>query len=318
MKIGILVQRNISAIFEYCETRDQSEFARLQDPHYSKETLDINYPFCRPAAKIGHKEHARYWKHDYIVHGGPVRVTSQWFNPPTSNSLKLFRKFLTERGIDFDDSADMPPERPNNAPLVSTLKARGRYKLHAIGNGQNSVARYILGQLGDEQFSAAHWEAVIADFGNRCAYCGTEGELVMDHVVPINKQKLGEHRLGNLVPACRSYNAQKGPKDFRDFLTNDPARIAAIAAHMVKHGYVPIGDHEKIRKIIDTAHQEVRQLADRYVTRCFKRRGATLEVSAASTIQSSSYAILVSCANGGIPIPRLQPVDMYGLSGHFL
>ena len=34
---------------------------------------------------------------------------------------------------------------------------------------------------------------------------------------------------------------------------------------MQKHCYRPIGDHEQVREIIELAHQEVRQLAERYV-----------------------------------------------------
>jgi hypothetical protein len=34
---------------------------------------------------------------------------------------------------------------------------------------------------------------------------------------------------------------------------------------MTKHAYTPIGDNEKLRQIIELAHQDVRQLADRYV-----------------------------------------------------
>jgi len=87
MKIGKLVQRHIPAIFEYCETKDASEFSRLQDARYSKETLDINYPFCCPVANISQQDQVRYYAQVYTVFTVPVRVTSQWFNPPHSNSL---------------------------------------------------------------------------------------------------------------------------------------------------------------------------------------------------------------------------------------
>ena len=267
MKIGKFVQRHIPAIFDYCETRGPTEFARLQDPRFSKENFDINYPFCRPVAKIGQAETCRFWEKEYSVHGVVVRVTNDWYNPPTSKNLPLFRRYLNERAIAFDDSVDTMPETGEDATPVITAerKARGRYKGNAIGNAQNLLIRNILSRLGDEQFRAAHWEEVISDFGNCCVYCGGEGELVMDHVVPINKQALGEHRLGNLAPACRSCNAKKADQGFREFLENDPARIAAIEAHMAKYGYTPIGDDETLRQIIELAHQDVRQLADRYI-----------------------------------------------------
>lgn len=33
---------------------------------------------------------------------------------------------------------------------------------------------------------------------------------------------------------------------------------------MAKHDYVPIGENQRLRQIIELAHQDVRQLADRY------------------------------------------------------
>ena len=106
---------------------------------------------------------------------------------------------------------------------------------------------------------------MIDAFGRRCAYCGQDDELLMDHVVPINKQSLGEHRLGNLVPSCKPCNANKGDKDFRAFLSNYPDRVAQIEAHMERHNYVPISENEQIRQIIELVHKEVAQVAGRYI-----------------------------------------------------
>jgi 5-methylcytosine-specific restriction endonuclease McrA len=261
MKIGKLVQHYAPAIFAYCETKDADEFTRLQDPHYSKENLDINYPFCKPVAHIGAEDHVRYYKQVYTVFDVPVRVTSQWFNPTTSRSLPLLQKYVQSLGIHFDADADV--EVAEVVPVER--KPRGRYKSPALGNGQNAVIRYILGQLGEEQFNAADWERVKADFDHACAYCGSEGELQMDHAIPINRTALGEHRLGNLVPACRGCNATKSGKDFRAFLADAPARIATIEAHMAKYGYTPIGDHKMLKSTLEMAHADVRHLADRYV-----------------------------------------------------
>lgn len=264
MKIGKVVQGSVQAIFKYCEEIEPEEFARLQDPRYSKEIFDINYPFCRQVAKIGTTDRVRYWSSEYMVHGIPVRVTSQWFNPPTSKSLPLFQRYLVGKGL----PADFDPEKAiEGTPTTDRAipAVRGRYKGNAIGNAQNALVRNILSRLGDEQFNALQWQAVVDAFGRACAYCGDEGDLVMDHVVSINKQALGEHRLGNLVPSCRSCNSRKADKDFREFLANDPIRVTRIEAHMASHGYEPIEDRAQLRAIIELAHQDVRDLADRYV-----------------------------------------------------
>ena len=266
MQIGQVVKHYISAILDYCETQDTTEFARLQDRQYSKKTFDINYPFCTAVAKIPQAGQVRYWRDEYLVHGIRIRVTSQWFNPPTSESLPLLHRYLKGRGIAIIDGSD----RSLAGKVADRIEgksrvARGRYKGNPIGNAQNFLVRNILSRLGDEYFNASQWDAVITDFGNCCAYCGAAGDLVMDHVIPINRQALGEHRLGNLVPACRSCNSKKAEKDFRAFLSDDQTRWRAIEVHMAKHAYVPIGENEQLRQIIELAHQDLRHVADRYV-----------------------------------------------------
>ena len=260
MKVGQIVQSSVPAIFKYCEETEPDEFARLQDPRYSKETFNINYPFCRQVAQIGSTDRVRYWTGEYVVHGIPVRVTNDWY----SKSLPLLRRYLASKGI----PADFHPQKTTfdaPSPDDAIRAARGRYKGNAIGNAQNYLVRNILSRLGDEQFNALQWQAVMDAFGCACAYCGAEGDLVMDHVVPINKQALGEHRLGNLVPSCRACNARKAEREFREFLADDPIRVATIEAHMISHGYEPIGEHAQLRAIIELAYQDVRDLADRYV-----------------------------------------------------
>lgn len=261
MKIGQFVRLCVPAVFEYCETRDTEEFLRLQDPRFSKETFGLYYPFCRSSAKIARGDLCRYWKDAYLVHGLRVKVTSQWFD----RSLPLFQRYLGRRGIPIPHGT-RPTADPTKADANSTTPrtSRGRYRDAAIGNAQNLLVRNLLSRLGDENFGEKEWQKVIAEFSVSCAYCGAEGELLMDQVVPINKEALGEHRLGNLVPSCRACNIRKGDADYRDFLSLAPERLAVIDAHMERYGYVPLGQNRQLRQIIEHAHQDVRHLAERY------------------------------------------------------
>jgi 5-methylcytosine-specific restriction endonuclease McrA len=45
------------------------------------------------------------------------------------------------------------------------------------------------------------------EFDHCCAYCGTDGDMHIEHVIPISKG--GEHHLGNIVPACQRCNYSK-------------------------------------------------------------------------------------------------------------
>jgi 5-methylcytosine-specific restriction endonuclease McrA len=262
MKIGKLVRHYADSIFEYCETKDPTEFARLQEPAYSKEQFGLYYSFCCEAHQIAPKDHKRYRMEEYSVNGKTVRICSQWF----SRSLPLLETYLRNRGL---LSPKMPIVVPTEAapdPEVAPRKARGRYRSHAIGNAQNATVRNLLGQIGSESFNAEDWQQVKQDFDNRCAYCGGEDKLVMDHIVPINQTHLGEHRLGNLAPACEKCNRAKSSKDFREFLTDAPDRIQLIEAHMRRHDYEPMSERDDIKKVVELAYQEVRQVADRYAT----------------------------------------------------
>ncbi len=61
------------------------------------------------------------------------------------------------------------------------------------------------------------WDALVEHYDHRCAYCFSESSaLEMDHVVPVSKG--GAHSIENIVPACRSCNAGKGPKLLTEWL----------------------------------------------------------------------------------------------------
>lgn len=265
MKIAEQVRRSLPGMIAYCEAQDPAEFGRLCDPRWSKASFDINYPFWRRVETITADKSCRYWQTVWQVNGLAVRVTSQWFNPPTSRSQPLLAQYLSARGLTLA-SADTPP--------LSLLKAqdarpamrirRGRYRSPAIGNAQNGLIRNILGRLGQDSFGEFEWPQVMAQFDHLCAYCGSGGPLQQDHVVPINRTALGEHRLGNLVPCCPSCNAAKHNRDFRAFLSAAPDRVAQIEAHMVRHGYRPMGRNPRVQQVFEEAHAEMRLLADRY------------------------------------------------------
>lgn len=52
-------------------------------------------------------------------------------------------------------------------------------------------------------------EDVVAEYGDRCVYCGGEFQE-LDHYVPLAKG--GEHSLENVRPSCASDNNRKGSK----------------------------------------------------------------------------------------------------------
>ncbi len=64
-------------------------------------------------------------------------------------------------------------------------------------------------------FTAAEWRALVERHGARCAYCGGEGPLEIEHRVPLSRG--GTNDISNIVPACRGCNARKHDKTDEEF-----------------------------------------------------------------------------------------------------
>lgn len=267
MKIGEFVKQHLRDIFEHCDSVEHDEINLLLDPQYSKRRFGINFPFCTEVDNIGVSQSKRYWTEIYFVRGKRVRVTSQWFH----TSRPLFVEYLKSKGI--ASNLDSPEHEGHSDPTQKerqaqppSSRANSRYRGNAIGNAQNLFIRNILSSLGLEAFNEEDWNSTKAYFSHRCAYCGAETDLVMEHAVPINKEKLGEHRLGNLVPSCKQCNSDKGGKDYRQFLEGNSAAISRIEEYMDSKNYVPLEDNEQMKMILNMAHKEISSLADRYIS----------------------------------------------------
>jgi 5-methylcytosine-specific restriction endonuclease McrA len=65
-------------------------------------------------------------------------------------------------------------------------------------------------------FTADEFLALCAELGGRCAYCGEQRPLTVDHDIPLSRG--GSNFISNIVPACRSCNARKGAKTAAEFV----------------------------------------------------------------------------------------------------
>lgn len=265
MKIGKLVKQHIEKIFLNCDNFEHDEIYSLLDLEYSKNMFGINFPFCIELENINENIKKnwskRYWAETYLVRGKQVRVTSQWFEMSES----LFMKYLELKGIspELESNQDQGSKRQQVRPPSS--RSNSRYRGNAIGNAQNLFIRNILSNLGVDSFTEENWNSTKDYFSRKCVYCGAETELLMEHAIPINKEKLGEHKLGNLVPSCKPCNNNKGGKDFREFLGENEAAISRIEEYMNSRNYVPLENNEQMKMIMNIAHKEVATISDKYI-----------------------------------------------------
>jgi len=66
-----------------------------------------------------------------------------------------------------------------------------------------------------KMYNMSDWFECVDYFEHKCAYCGKEGDVVQDHIVPISK--LGDHIKQNIVPACRKCNSQKSNHNMEEW-----------------------------------------------------------------------------------------------------
>lgn len=64
------------------------------------------------------------------------------------------------------------------------------------------------------------WNALLNLFEFKCAYCGSDGTLCMDHVIPLSRR--GENKINNIVPACRSCNSSKHDAPLAEWYVDQP------------------------------------------------------------------------------------------------
>lgn len=73
---------------------------------------------------------------------------------------------------------------------------------------------------GLETITREEWRIAQEYFDGRCAYCGNELPLEMDHLIPTTRG--GRGTVDNILPACRSCNASKGTKILREWYRSRP------------------------------------------------------------------------------------------------
>lgn len=67
----------------------------------------------------------------------------------------------------------------------------------------------------DRQNLSHLYDSLVSYWGQRCVYCGVDGDLEIEHIVPISRG--GTNSRTNLTLACRACNQKKGNKTAAEF-----------------------------------------------------------------------------------------------------
>jgi len=95
-------------------------------------------------------------------------------------------------------------------------RERKKLKAYASTERGKETARGCVRRRRARQAQVEHpltsqeWQVVLKKYDYKCVYCGSKKRIEMDHIVPLSKG--GKHSIQNVLPACRSCNAEKNNK----------------------------------------------------------------------------------------------------------
>ncbi|MBU2740905.1 RNA-guided endonuclease IscB [Acidithiobacillus albertensis] len=111
------------------------------------------------------------------------------------------------------------------SPIMALSTLLHRFDTQALQNPEISGIEYQQGELQGYEVR----EYLLEKWGRKCAYCDAEHTpLTIDHIHP--RSKGGSDRVSNLTLACVPCNQRKNNQDVRDYLADDPKRLARIEA----------------------------------------------------------------------------------------
>ncbi len=112
-------------------------------------------------------------------------------------------------------------------PVSAISQELVRFDTQALENPDIEGVAYQQGTLAGYEVR----EYVLLKWIHQCAYCDArEVPLELDHIHP--RGRSGSNRVSNLTLACRACNQLKSNQDIREFLKEQPGRLARILAHV--------------------------------------------------------------------------------------
>lgn len=116
-------------------------------------------------------------------------------------SKKYYIKYKTEKKIYSLNYNKDNPQKTEEAQK----KYRKSDKFHIAARNRQHKRR--IKKSNGSGITNRQWNELLRTYNFRCAYCGIQTNMTIDHVIPISKG--GEHSIGNIVPACAECNNHK-------------------------------------------------------------------------------------------------------------
>lgn len=172
------------------------------------------------AWKKANKDRIKEYNHEYRAKNG--EALKEKARLKREASIEEFR--LKER-LWYQQNTEKVKQKCNKYRMANTESLRLYSRAYKQANPElrrhwEKTRRARKGRFKDIAPTLTEIETRNAEFGNRCAYCGSTEQLQVDHFIPISKD--GRHSLTNIVPACHACNSSKRDRDAESWYRSKP------------------------------------------------------------------------------------------------
>ncbi len=191
-------------------------------PH--RESRDGFIGYCRSCGREDCKQyHLRNRERDlernkdyYRHHIASIRIRSGKYRSENHQEI------LERRRKHYADNPEKFREWSRQWRENNPDKKRESARLYRISNPHVDIIishkrRTRLKNLPSD-FSEADWKSVLSHWKNRCAFCGKQSMLQIDHYIPLSNSECPGTILRNIVPACKSCNSSKNDSEAHSWM----------------------------------------------------------------------------------------------------
>ena len=178
------------AVCRECEKADRKNNPEKYKQYYENSKPRLQEYYIRN--KETYQKRDRAWRKEKANYLKEKYLTTQ------ASHIEYARKRYKEQGDRVRAINDKWAKSENGKQILRDIREKRRTQKKCFTSLTN-----------------AEWEYIKFEFGRKCAYCGKEKHLTIDHFVSLKAG--GELSINNVIPCCISCNSSKGAKDFFDW-----------------------------------------------------------------------------------------------------
>jgi 5-methylcytosine-specific restriction endonuclease McrA len=209
------------------EARERVRRWRAQHPEYKERARERQKEWYEQNKSERQAKNRENQRARYALDPEPIRARNRaWYQ---NNKDQRHDYYLRRKAAEPEDQRRQRERERTKRRYLSdpagwlasqkNWRERNPEKAHAYTRASHGKRRAATKGVS---FTTAEWLALLERHGGRCAYCGSDFGIEIDHRIPLNRG--GSNTIENILPACRRCNRRKNQKteeEFRELLQRE-------------------------------------------------------------------------------------------------